>query len=263
VPKHRPKKSVFAAGKTGEPSSPRREAVSPRVRYLDFEEFLRERFRNPQPEGRKPVVEKAEKKLSRAEQKARRPQEILEAALEEFIEHGYAATRIEDVAARLGVTKGTVYLYFPTKSILFKAVSRHASTPFEDLRVAAETIKGSHADRLRALLLLAYETIAGDRRTREMLRLSLAEGARFPDIVDWHYDEFIAPLNDAVRRLVEQGIASGEFRQGPSANRPDVVASSILHLTVLRLMLADRRPLDEPAFIEAHIDLVLNGLLQG
>lgn len=205
---------------------------------------------------------KTEKKTSRAEQKAKRPQEILEAAFEEFTVNGYAATRVEDVAARLGVTKGTVYLYFPTKDVLFEEMFRHMSTPFAHLLASVGTLEGSAADRLRALLLLAYKKIADDRKTRELLRLSLSEGTRFPDIVDRHHDEFIAPLIAAVRRLVEEGVASGEFREGAATRFPDVVASSILHVAVWRLMFADRKPIDGPAFIEAHFDLALNGLLR-
>jgi AcrR family transcriptional regulator len=207
-------------------------------------------------------MKKAGKKISRAERKARRPREILEAAFEEFTTKGYAATRVEDVAARLGVTKGTIYLYFPTKDALFEAMHRRMSAPFSDVLAAAGTVKGHSSERLRALLLLAYEKVANDRKTRELLRLALAEGARFPDIVDRHYDEFIAPLFGAVGALVEQGVASGEFRQGAAASMPDVVVSSVLHITVWRLLFADRRSLNEPAFIEAHVDLVLEGLLR-
>lgn len=208
------------------------------------------------------MKEKAAKKTSRAEQKARRPLEILESAFEEFTANGYAATRVEDVAARLGITKGTVYLYFPTKDALFEAMIRHMSTPFTDILASVDTLEGSYSDRLRALLLLAHEKIADDRKTRELLRLTLAEGARFPNIVDRHFDEFIAPLLGAVRSLVDQGVFAGEFRGGAAASVPDVVTSSVLHVAVMRLMFADRRPIDGTAFIAAHLDIVLNGLLQ-
>ncbi|MGX5805391.1 TetR/AcrR family transcriptional regulator [Bradyrhizobium sp. Arg314] len=207
-------------------------------------------------------MEKPGKKTSRAERKARRPQEILEAAFEEFTGKGYAATRVEDVAARLGVTKGTIYLYFPTKDELFEAMTRHMSAPFSDLRASVATLEGPCSERLKALFRLAYEKVVNDRRMRELLRLSLAEGARFPHIVDRHHDEFIAPLEDAVGALIRQGVSSGEFHQTAAASAPGVVISPILHASFLRLMYADRRPFDEAAFIEAHIDLVLKGLLQ-
>ena len=208
------------------------------------------------------VTGEATTKISRAERKARRPQEILEAAFEEFTEHGYAATRVEDVAARLGVTKGTVYLYFPTKDALFEAMFHHMSTPFTDLRASVDTLTGSCSERLRALLLLGYEKIEGDRKMRELLRLALAEAPGFPDIVDRHYDQFIGPLLAAVGSLLEQGVASGEFRQGPAARVPEVIIGAAVQMDVHRLLYADRRPLNEAAFIEAHVDLVLNGLLR-
>jgi AcrR family transcriptional regulator len=207
------------------------------------------------------VTRKTEK-ISRAEQKARRPQEILEAAFEEFTAKGYVGTSVEDVATRLGVTKGTIYVYFPTKDALFEAMIHHISTPFVDLRASLNTLTGTCSERLRALLLLSYEKVGNDRRQRELLRLALAEGTRFPDIIDRHHDQVIAPLLAAIGSLLEQGVASGEFRQGPAASVPEVIISSIIHLDLLRLMFADRRPLNEAAFIEAHVDLILQGLLR-
>ncbi|GLU29884.1 TetR/AcrR family transcriptional regulator [Brucella sp. NBRC 12950] len=207
------------------------------------------------------MIGKTGRKITRAEQKARRPQEILEAAFEEFTANGYTATRLEDVAARLSVTKGTIYLYFPTKDTLFEAMIRHMSAPFADLRASVAMLEGSCSDRLRALLRLTYTTVGSDRKMRELLRLSLAEGARFPEIVDRHHDEFIAPMLDAVGALISQGMSSGEFRWAPAAIMAEVVVSPILQTTVLRLMFADRRTFDDAAIIEAHIDLVLNGLL--
>ena len=159
------------------------------------------------------------------------------------------------------MTKGTIYLYFPTKDALFEAMVRYISTPFADVLASIGTLKGSCSERLRALLL-AYEKVASDRKTRELLRLALAEGARFPDIVDRHHDEFIAPLLAAVGALLEQGVSSGEFRQGPAASTPEVIISSVLHINVWHLLFADRRPLDVATFIEAHVDLALKGLLR-
>lgn len=205
---------------------------------------------------------KAVGKLTRAETKARRPLEILDAAFEEFVEKGYAATRIEDVAARLDVTKGTIYLYFANKEVLFEEVVRHVSSLFADLTIAIDRLEGSYTERLRGTLRLGYEKIAGDRRARELLRLSLAEGARFPHIVDRHHDEFIAPLVDAVHGVVVEGVAAGEFRDSAVTRMSDVVVSSLMHMSVWRLLFAERRPLDEAAFIEAHLDLVLKGLLR-
>ncbi|WP_392710600.1 TetR/AcrR family transcriptional regulator [Rhizobium ruizarguesonis] len=207
-------------------------------------------------------MKRVEKKTSRAERKARRPDEILEAAFEEFAATGYAATRVEDVASRLGITKGTVYLYFPTKEVLFQEMFRQASTSSADLSTAIGSLRGSCADRIRGLLLISYESTANDRKTRELLRLSLAEGTRFPEAVDFYHGKFIAPTLAALTALVEQGVKSGEFRQDAAAHAPDVLASSIFHVAVWRLMFAGRKPIDGKAIVEAHIDLVMSGLVQ-
>ncbi|MGZ2488185.1 AcrR family transcriptional regulator [Rhizobium pisi] len=204
----------------------------------------------------------AGKKTSRAERKARRPHDILEAAFEEFATKGYAATRVEDVATRLGITKGTVYLYFPTKDVLFQDMFRHASTSSADLSTAVGSLRGSCADRIRALLLIAFENTANDRKTRELLRLSVAEGARLPEMVDCRHELFIAPTLAALTALVEEGVKSGELRQDRAADTPDVLASLIFHVAVWRLMFADRKPIDGRALMEAHIDLAMNGLLR-
>jgi AcrR family transcriptional regulator len=208
------------------------------------------------------MMERGVKKASRPERKARRPYEILEAAFEEFAAKGYAATRVEDVATRMGITKGTVYLYFPTKDVLFREMFRHASTSSADLSTAMGSLRGSCAERIRDLLLIAYENIANDRKTRELLRLFVAERTRFPEMVDYARGQFIASTLAVLTALVEEGVKSGEFRQDAAVDTPDVLASSIVHIAFWRLMLADRKPIDGKALAEAHIDLVMNGLLR-
>ncbi|MBB3134506.1 AcrR family transcriptional regulator [Rhizobium pisi] len=208
------------------------------------------------------MTKRVGKKTSRAERRARRPHEILEAAFEEFAAKGYAATRVEDVATRLGITKGTVYLYFPTKDVLFQEMFRHASTSSADRPTAIGGLRGSCAERIRALLLIAYENTANDRKTRELLRLSVAEGARLPEMVDCRHELFIAPTLAALTALVEEGVKSGELRRDTAAETPDVLASLIFQVAVWLLMFADRKPIDGKALMEAHIELVMSGLLQ-
>ncbi|MGZ2383805.1 TetR/AcrR family transcriptional regulator [Rhizobium leguminosarum] len=207
-------------------------------------------------------MKRVEKKTSRAERKARRPDEILEAAFEQFAAKGYAATRVEDVAARLGITKGTIYFYFPTKEVLFQETFSHASTSYADPSTAIGSLRGSTADRIRALLLISYESTANDRKTGDLLRLSLAEGTRFPEAVDCYHGRFITPTLAALAALIEQGVKSGEFCQHAAAYARDVLASSIFQVAVWRLMFADRTPIDGKALLEAHIDLVMSGLMQ-
>ena len=78
--------------------------------------------------------------VPRKRRKEARPSELLEAALELFVEKGFAATRLEDVASRAGVSKGTLYLYFENKDALFKAVVQEGIIPViaENEAIAAE-----------------------------------------------------------------------------------------------------------------------------
>ncbi|MCM2442721.1 TetR/AcrR family transcriptional regulator [Agrobacterium vitis] len=209
------------------------------------------------------VMAKRLKTISRAEQKARRPQEILEAAFEEFLDKGFAAARVEDVALRLGITKGTVYLYFPSKEVLFEETIRQMSLPLSQLRASAEILEGSHAERLKQMIGMAYEMIAGDCKCSELLRLTVSEGTRFPHIVDRHYDEFVAPLLKTVCTLVEGGVAAGEFLPGPAASAPDVLIGPIIHFNLWSILFAQRRPLEQKAYMEAHVDMVMRTLMRG
>ena len=200
------------------------------------------------------------KKLTRAEQKARRPVQILDAAFEEFVERGYVATRVEDIAARIGVTKGTIYVYFETKEQLFEAMIRHISGPLENLLGSANELKGTATERLQGNIELIYDLIVNDRKLRELMRFVIAEGSRFPQVVDRHHDVFIDPLERQMQSLIEEGMRNGEFRRAPAAFSDAIVAPAIAFL-FFKLLFDERRSLDKATYLEAHIDLVLNGLL--
>ncbi|EPE93820.1 TetR/AcrR family transcriptional regulator [Rhizobium grahamii] len=204
----------------------------------------------------------AQKKLTRAEQKALRPAQILDAAFEEFVRNGFTATRVEDIADRVGVTKGTVYVYFETKEQLFEAMISHFSVAFHELLDNTDRLDGSVTDRLKAILGLLYDQIVEDRITRELLRLVISEGHRFPDLIDRHHDQFIAPIIAKIEDLMREGMSSGEFRQMP-VEFSDIVVAPILTTTILRLIFDDRRARtpNKDAFMRAYFDLLLNGLL--
>ncbi|MGY5776223.1 TetR/AcrR family transcriptional regulator [Rhizobium sp. LEGMi135b] len=200
------------------------------------------------------------KKLTRAEQKARRPVQILDAAFEEFVERGYVATRVEDIASRIGVTKGTIYVYFETKEQLFEAMIRHISTPLEDLLISGNELTGTVTERLQKNIALIYDLMLNDRKLRELMRFVIAEGSRFPHIVDRHHDIFIDPLERQMQSLIDEGVKLGEFRAAPGAFADAVVAPAIAFL-FFKLLFDERRTLDKASYLEAHIDLVLHGLL--
>lgn len=198
---------------------------------------------------------------SRARRKADRPGEILDAAFEEFVQSGYVATRVEDIAARVGVTKGTIYFYFETKEKLFEEMIRHVSVPFSDVKTYLQALQGPYEQRLKDFIRIVYQRIAADRNSRELLRFMIAEGSRFPGIVDHHYDEFILPLMGALRELFEAGVAAGEFRSSPLTKIPEIALSPGLLMSFWIMLFSDRKVFDLDAFVDAHIEVLLNGLL--
>jgi len=198
----------------------------------------------------------------RRRRKAERPGEILDAAFEAFAERGYAATRLEDVAARAGVTKGTIYVYFPTKEKLFEEMVRsHSGCLLADADTFVAESKGVSAEKLRDLLHFLYGRCVGDRRGREILRFMIADGKSFPHLVAEHYRDFVLPLLGMVSALMEEGVAAGQFRGDLSRETVRIVVAPTLFLSVIRLIFGDAPPVDEEAYVAAHIDLILNGLL--
>jgi len=198
---------------------------------------------------------------ARARRKAERPAEILEAAFEEFVERGYAATRVEDIAARIGVTKGTVYFYFETKELLFEQMLQHISTPFADVTEELGKLEGPYPERIKAFVRLMYDRIATNRNSRELLRFIIAEGSRFPQAVDRHHDLYVMPMFSAARALFEAGVAAGELRDCPMLKIPEIAISPALLLSFWYLLFSDRKTHDVDAFIDAHLDMLMNGIL--
>ena len=198
-------------------------------------------------------------RLTRAEQKALRPTQILEAAFEEFVEHGYTAARVEDIAERIGVTKGTVYVYFPTKEEIFAAMIRHIAAPLENFVSNLGDLQGSSSERLKALVLRLYESLLSERRLRQLLRFVISEGTRFPQVIDTHHDELIEPLLMHIQTILDDGVKSGEFRSGPRATAR-IIFAPVIAMGVETLIHGDRRETELPSFIEAHLDLVMGAL---
>jgi AcrR family transcriptional regulator len=198
----------------------------------------------------------------RARRKAERPGQILEAAFEEFVDKGYAATRLEDVAARAGVTKGTIYFYFETKENLFVTMIRELSRPIhEELEGFLGDHKGTTREFVRAYLGFIYKVIAEDAHFREILRLLIAEAHRFPALVDEHDQRCGTPIMERLRQGLEEGSNRGEIRSAGLLEYPQIILGPALLLSVTMLLFSNRKTVDTERYFEAHVDLVLNGLL--
>lgn len=200
------------------------------------------------------------KRLTRAEQKALRPTQILEAAFEEFVECGFATARVEDIAERVGVTKGTVYVYFPTKEELFSAMIRYIALPLEDIVAESRELKGNSAEQLTAMLLLLYKRLLEDKRLRQLLRFVISEGGRFPQVINTHHDDLIEPVLARVQAILDEGISKGEFVEGPRTSAR-IVFAPLVAIAVETLIHGESRELDIPDYMVSHLDLVLGSLL--
>ncbi len=199
---------------------------------------------------------------TRRRRKAERPQEILEAAFSEFSRNGYALTTLDRIAERAGVTKGTIYVYFENKEQLFISMVRElTSTAFDTVHGMFETHEGSTADLLRAQFSFIYQHIVEDKRRREVLRMLIAEAPRFPALADRYHEEILRPCLDMLRQTIQRGIDRGEIRNSPIINSPQVVIAPIALVDLWMMMFDDRQPLDIKTYFNAHLDLVLNGLL--
>ena len=195
-----------------------------------------------------------------------RPAELLTAALELFAERGFAGTRLEDVATRAGVSKGTLYLYFANKEDLFKAVVRQGLvSPLVEVRDLIESYDGATADLLRILVKGWWERI-GATAHAGIQKLMIAEAANFPDLARFYIDEVILPGQATMARIIERGILRGEFRPVDAAQVAHLLAAPFLLIAVWRhgfghAVQAQLPSLsDAPALLETHIDILTRGL---
>lgn len=191
-----------------------------------------------------------------------RPAEIAEAALELFVEHGFAATRMEAIARRAGVTKGTLYLYFPGKEDLFRAVVTQNVLPNLELieRLAAEHT-GSAAELLGLLVRRSWELMQTSR-TRFVPKLLLAEGKNFPELAKFYVEEVVQRVRRIFAGVIERGIASGEFREVNAITASKLLLAPLHNLTTWRqsLMAFDPVQWDFDQYVELHIEIFLRGL---
>lgn len=185
-----------------------------------------------------------------------RPQEIADAAFAAFAEKGYAATRIDDVARRAGVSKGLTYLYYKTKEDLFKAVVRNVVVRRVDTLIGdLETTGLSSEEFLRGPFLAFMKKVPGSP-VAIVIRLLISEGPRHPDLVAYYYDAVVARALSAIRRFIHRGVERGEFRQSALDIQPHLFIAPMMTSIVWRLVFSDK-PLDTDQLIESQIDMLL------
>ncbi len=200
----------------------------------------------------------------RQRRKEERPQELLDAALALFVEKGFAATRSEEVAARAGVSKGTLYLYFPSKEELLKAVIRdHVSSQISAGAQRVQDSKGTAAELLREVLAGWWSQLY-DSPASAVFKLVITEVRNFPEIAQFYSQEVVRPGEQIIGSILQRGVESGELRP---IDVPSAVHSLVFPMVMLCLhkhslgACTPLHDLDPHRFIQAHIDLMLSGML--
>ena len=200
----------------------------------------------------------------RQRRKQARPQELLDAALELFVEKGFAATRSEEVARLAGVSKGTLYLYFPSKEELFKAVVRsNISALITEGQQIADQFDGPSAQLLRLLLHTWWQRV-GDTHAGGIFKIIIAEVRNFPELAQFYTDEVVLPAHRLIAGTLQRGIDRGEFRSVPLNEATHTLIAPLLFQALHKhsigacpVMGPDMNP---TLLLDTQIDLMLHGL---
>jgi AcrR family transcriptional regulator len=192
--------------------------------------------------------------------KEQRPEQITRAALAAFAENGYDGTRVTDVARRAGVSKGLLYLYFRTKEELFKAVIKSVVMPRLDAldSAVAQTDLSAEAFLRGPFVKFARELPRSPARV--LVRLMIAEGPKHPDLTKWYWENVVAKGMTILKRLVERGVAAGEFRRSALQEFPQMLIAPVLFSIVWTLVFSPHQDLDTDRFIERHVELLLDAV---
>ena len=191
-----------------------------------------------------------------------RPEEILTAALDVFTERGFAATKLEDVAKKAGVTKGTIYLYYENKEALFKAIVRNTIVPvIAKGEALAQAFTGSARD-LFEKLVREYWRLVGETELSGIPKLMMAEAGNFPELARFYYQEVVTRGHKLMAGVLERGIKAGEFRPVNISVATKIAMSPLMHAVVARKAFAACMPegFDVASYLDTHIDLYLNGI---
>jgi len=197
----------------------------------------------------------AKRGARRATAEARRGA-ILTAALTVFASHGFAAARLDDVAARAGVAKGTLYLYFRDKEALFEALVRSAVSPL--LQHMSKVATDPEIPPLKALetlfALFAQEVLGTERKL--LLRLIVAEGPRFPAIAEFYYREVVVHGLRMMRALAERAAREGAFASEAPARFPQLIVAPLLVAVLWDGLFSRIDPLDVDGLLRAHREML-------
>src|SRR5689334_6846815 len=193
---------------------------------------------------------------NRAERAAERRGAIIEAAMDEFIARGFAATRLDDVAKRAGVAKGTIYLHFKDKEALFEDLIRTAIVPLvNQLGAGPPPVGASVRDMIEGFARTFIQEVTTTRRG-DIVRLIVAEGPRFPEIADFYYREVVSKGLAGMRAAISLGIARGEIQHKDLAQFPQILIAPAMIAVIWQSLFSKHAPLDANEMFRVHLDLI-------
>jgi len=204
---------------------------------------------------------------ARQRRKEARPQELLDAALALFVEKGFAATRSEEVALRAGVSKGTLYLYFPSKEELFKAVVRHnLSTLIAEGQGMVDNFEGPTTELLQRLMEAWWNRVINTPASG-IFKIMMSEARNFPELAQFYVDEVIQPSRKLLARTVRRGIEHGEFRDLPADDVVHGLIAPVLFVAMHKHSIGACGvagvELNTDSFMRTQVQLLLHGLALG
>jgi len=186
-----------------------------------------------------------------------RPAEITEAALDAFAEKGFAATKVEDVAKRAGVSKGLLYLYFKTKEDLFKAVVRSFISPKIDALIDVVENSELTAEEFLRGPFLKFAKSVPNSPARILLRLMVSEGPKHPDLVAWYWENVVSKGVAALNSVIARGVRNGEFRASALDDFPQLLIAPVVLSVLWKQLFDQHKSLDTDQMIEGHLNLIL------
>lgn len=198
----------------------------------------------------------ARKTTSKTAQQAARREEILSAALGVFAEHGFEAARLDDVAKRAGVAKGTLYLYFKDKTALFEEIVREAAAPLIERLGAMSEAPDVPAPLLLATFLEMFRSQVLDTDRKLILRLIIAEGPRFPQIAAFYHREVVSRGMVLLRKVIARGVSRGELRGDALERFPQLLMAPALAALLWDGLFQKHDPVDFKEMFAAHLSLI-------
>lgn len=204
-------------------------------------------------------MRKTDKSKTRRRKEAR-PAEIVEAGISEFAMHGFEGARLERIAKTAGISKATIYLYYPSKEALFlAAVEEHVISVMADNESFLDSFDGTTSEMLKRLLRGIYGRFTNGR-AQTLFRILLTEGDRIPEVVTNYHAMTIKRGTTLLRRILERGIARGEVANGPILENPQVVIAPAMFFALHNMIFSSAGTLDFEAYFEAHMELVIKGV---